>query len=146
MPTALDGPLFVTVTTYWIGVPATTEAGPVFVTRRSAEPVKTTLPVAWLLPVTGSGVGLDTVATSLTSATSAAVTRTRIVVRPPAGSVPRLHVIVTVVAGPAVVGAHVPDGVAVTPVTEKGVLDVSTSLSDTSTASEGPRLSTWMSQ
>src|SRR6478735_466076 len=145
-PTARDGPLFVTVTTYWTGVPATTEVGPVFVTWRSAEPVKTTLPVAWLLAVTGSGVGLDTVATSLTSATSAAVTRTRTVVRPPAGSVPRLHVIVIAVAGPAVVGAHVPEGVTVTPVTENGVLEVRTSVSVTSTASDGPRLSTWMSQ
>src|SRR5205085_137618 len=109
-------------------------------------PTKSTLPLAWLFPVEGSAVADATVATSLTCATSLAVIVTRTVVRPPAGSVPRSHVTVKDVTGPELGGAQVPDGVAVTDTSEKGLADVRTSVNVTPVASDGPRLSMWMSQ
>ena len=108
--------------------------------------MKSTRPDAVLLALLGSGVALLTEATSLICATSVAVTETRTVVLPPLGSLPRVQVMVMDVLGPAVVGAQVPDGVTVTPVTEKGVAEVSTSVRTTPVAFDGPRLSTWMSQ
>ena len=73
-------------------VPATTGLGvAVLLIARSAEAKKRTLPVAELLPLTGSGVVLLTVAVSLMSPGLLLVKATWIVVSPPAATVRRLH-------------------------------------------------------
>jgi hypothetical protein len=59
---ASEGPLSVTVSVYATAPPATTVAGPVLTRARSAEPVTEVEAVEVLLPGTGSGVALDTVA------------------------------------------------------------------------------------
>src|SRR3989475_6186115 len=63
-------------------------------TPRSAAPTKRTASLEVLFSGFPSGVSLVTVAVSLISTCSVAVSDTRIVVRPPAGSEPRLQVIV----------------------------------------------------
>jgi hypothetical protein len=72
-----------------MSVPATTGLGGVTVLliARSAEAKKLTLPVAELLPLTGSGVVLLTVAASLISPALLLVKAMLIVVPPPADSV-----------------------------------------------------------
>jgi hypothetical protein len=86
---AEDGPALLTAMVYVTLVPATTGLGGVTVLliARSAEAKKLTLPVAELLPLTGSGVVLLTVAVSLISAGSLLVKATWIVVPPPATTV-----------------------------------------------------------
>src|SRR2546430_15519097 len=63
-------------------------------TPRSAAPTKRTASLAVLFSGFPSGVSLVTVAVSLISTCSVAVSDTRIVVRPPAGSEPRVQGIV----------------------------------------------------
>src|SRR5438445_13425499 len=76
-------------------------------TPRSAAPTKRTASLAVLFSGFPSGVSLVTVAVSLISTCSVAVSDTRIVVRPPAGSEPRLQVIVpSASAGAAAAGAE----------------------------------------
>src|SRR5438132_2885439 len=60
-------------------------------TPRSAAPTKRTASLEVLFSGFPSGVSLVTVAVSLISTCSVAVSDTRIVVRPPAGSEPRLR-------------------------------------------------------
>src|SRR5439155_26281031 len=71
---------------------ATAVAGAVFMMDKSAAPTKLTRPLAELLEVFGSGVLAETEAVSLTSTWLFEVTVTTIVVRAPAGTVPREHV------------------------------------------------------
>src|SRR6266536_5226467 len=126
-------------------VPATTGLGvAVLLIARSAEAKKLTLPVAELLPPTGSGVVLLTVAVSLISPGLLLVKATWIVVPPPAGTVRRLHVTVADVGEPmeVVQDAAVP----VTDVTVKLALLTMASVTTTFCASDTPRLATWMSQ
>src|SRR5712671_4091623 len=83
-------------------VPATTGLGGVTVLliARSADAKKLTLPVAELLPLTGSGVVLLTVAVSLISPGWLLVKATLIVVPAPAATVWRLQVTVADVGEP----------------------------------------------
>src|SRR2546430_3869871 len=91
---AVDGPAFETVTRYATSVPASTGSGmSVLATPRSAAPTKRTTSRAVLFPEFASGVSLVTVAVSLTSTCSVAVSDTRMLVWPPAGSEPRSQVI-----------------------------------------------------
>src|SRR5437879_894625 len=85
-----------------------------------------------------SGVSLVTVAVSLISTCSVAVSDTRIVVRPPAGSEPRLQVIVP----SASAQAPSTGGLKVADVMVKGPLPTLASFTTTFRASDGPRLST----
>src|SRR5437667_300612 len=85
-----------------------------------------------------SGVSLVTVAVSLISTCSVAVSDTRIVVRPPAGSEPRLQVIVP----SASAQAPSTGGLKVAEVMVKGPLPTLASFTTTFRASDGPRLST----
>ena len=81
-----------------------------FVTETSAEvAANDNVPSAWLLPVSGSGVELATVAWSLTSVPATAVTATLTVATPPAAMTPRLQLMVTSSVGPTgAAGRHVP--------------------------------------
>ena len=90
---------------------------------------------ASLFPLFGSGVSLERYAQSLTSCASVAVSLTTIVVRPPAGSVPRLQV-TTPRRG------HAPPGLAFSPRIVNVPLLTWLSVMTTLRASDGPRLST----
>ena len=83
------------------------------VIARLADATNVTALIALLFDEFGSGVELDTDATSLTVVGSAAVTTTVTVVRPPAGSVPRLQTMLAAFVSSIGVGVHVPDGLAV---------------------------------
>src|SRR5438128_10483491 len=107
-------------------------------TPRSAAPTKRTASLAVLFSGFPSGVSLVTVAVSLISTCSVAVSDTRIVVRPPAGSEPRLQVIVP----SASAQAPSTGGLKVADVMVKGPLPTLASFTTTFRASDGPRLST----
>src|SRR5262249_14946446 len=87
-----------------------------------------------------SGVALETFAQSLMSCDSLAVSVTTTVVRPPAGSVPRLHVTTPKLAGQA------PPGLAFAPTMVNVPLLTCVSVRVTSRADDGPRLSTKIGQ
>src|SRR5256712_10261980 len=87
-------------------------------------------------------MSLVTVAVSLIPTCSVAVSDTRIVVRPPAGSEPRLQVIVP----SASAQAPSTGGLKVADVMAKGPLPMLVSFTTTFRASDGPRLSTRISQ
>jgi hypothetical protein len=126
-----------------IFAPAKTGLGvAVLLIARSAEAKKLTLPVAELLPPTGSGVVLLTVAVSLISPGLLLVKATLIVVPPPAATVWRLHVTVADVGEPMEFVQDAP----VTDVTVKLALLTMASVTTTFCASDTPRLATWMSQ
>src|SRR2546427_7017994 len=107
-------------------------------TPRSAAPTKRTASLAVLFSGFPSGVSLVTVAVSLISTCSVAVSDTRIVVRPPAGSEPRVQVIVPSASAqaPSTGGLEGAD------VVVKGPLTTLASFTTTFRASDGPRLST----
>src|SRR2546425_5803559 len=107
-------------------------------TPRSAAPTKRTASLAVLFSGFPSGVSLVTVAVSLISTCSVAVSDTRIVVRPPAGSEPRLQVIVPSATAQALAAG----GLKVAEVMVKGPLPTLASFTTTFRASDGPRLST----
>src|SRR2546428_11082367 len=107
-------------------------------TPRSAAPTKRTASLEVLFSGFPSGVSLVTVAVSLISTCSVAVSDTRIVVRPPAGSEPRLQVIVP----SASAQAPSTGGLKVADVMVKGPLPTLASFTTTFRASDGPRLST----
>src|SRR5256712_10885930 len=104
--------------------------------------MKRTPPRAVLFPGLLSGVSLVTVTVSLISTGSVAVSDTRMVVRPPAGSEPRLHVI----APSAIAQTPSTGGLKVADVMAKGPLPMLVSFTTTFRASDGPRLSTRISQ
>jgi hypothetical protein len=122
-----------------IFAPAKTGLGvAVLLIARSAEAKKLTLPVAELLPPTGSGVVLLTVAVSLISPGWLLVKATLIVVPPPAATVWRLHVTVADIGEPMEVVQDAP----VTDVTVKLALLTMASVTTTFCASDTPRLAT----
>ena len=134
---AVDGPPLCTVSVYVMFVPATSGSGASLFVRLRSETARMLTPshassFAWF----GSGVSLETLAQSLTSCASVAVNVTTIVVRPPAGSVPRSHV-----TTPPALG-HAPPGLAFAPRIVKEPLLTCVSVTTTLRASEGPRLST----
>src|SRR2546428_8196668 len=100
--------------------------------------MKRTPPRAVLFPGLLSGVSLVTVTVSLISTGSVAVSDTRMVVRPPAGSEPRLHVI----APSAIAQTPSTGGLKVADVMAKGPLPMLVSFKTKFRASDGPRLST----
>jgi hypothetical protein len=130
---ASDGPLSVTVNAYATAPPATTVAGPVFSSDRSADPATEVVAVEVLFPGTGSAVADDTVAEFVrVTGDPGAVTVTVIVgAVVPVASAARVQVTETL---PTFVHVHpAPD--AETKVTPAG----SVSRTDSDAASEGPR-------
>src|SRR3990170_5790833 len=154
--TAVDGPVLTISSSYRRLLPAMTGSGPARPLAlpvhsgppglsalhicRSATAVTEMESHAWLLTPLGSGVALTTVAQSLMSMASLAVRRTVMVVRPPAGSVPRLQVTMlpTMAQGLAAGGLKVAEAMGKAPMLR--CVSVTTTLR----ASDGPRLSTKM--
>src|SRR5437867_10838082 len=124
-------------------VPASTGSGmSVLATPRSAAPTKRTASSAVLFPEFPSGVSLVTVAVSLTSTCSLAVSDTRMLVWPPAGWEPRSQVITL----PATAQAPAIGELKVAEVIVNGPLPRWVSRTTTFRAWDGPRLSTRISQ
>ena len=136
MPVASEGPRLVTVTAYVIAPPATTVAVPVLAIARSAEATTVVPTVELLLPGTGSGVVLVTVA-ALVSDAPCTGARTVTVMAGAEVAVARAGRVQVTETLPALEHAHP------VPAADKNVTPTgSVSVTVRDAASEGPALAT----